>query len=99
MTAILTTSVMALSAITPAALFSFLGIEKYGSKHKFAWNIKPSGFSIDLYRADFERYVQKHFQSQLEKQVSFMIGEKQRYGYIRQVDHNKFTYFINSKRI
>jgi len=95
MTEIATSSVMALSAITPAAIFSYLGIEKYWSNLSFSWAQSALAFDLQLHRGSLERHVQRHFKTQLQEQVMLNACGEQMKGFIRQNGRNTFTFFIN----
>ncbi|EHQ26416.1 hypothetical protein [Mucilaginibacter paludis] len=95
MTEITTSSILALSALTPAAMFSYLGLEKYRSKLHFFWSESTVAFDMQFHRGAFERHVRHHIKTQLKEQVTLTIGGEQMKGFIRQNGRNQFTFFIN----
>ena len=95
MTEIAISSVMALSAITPAAMFSYLGIEKYKRKLSFTWTKSALTFDLQAHRGALERHVQRYFKTQLREQVMLTACGEQMKGFIRQSDRDTFTFFIN----
>ncbi|RKR84143.1 hypothetical protein BDD43_4370 [Mucilaginibacter gracilis] len=95
MTDIATSSVMALSAITPAAIFSYLGLEKYGSKLYFSWSNNALAFDMQFHQGALERHVRRHIKTQLKEQVTLTIGGEQMQGFIRQNGRNQFTFYMN----
>jgi len=89
------TSVMALSAITPAAMFSYLGIEKYKSKLNFSFTKSAFAFDLQIHRGALERHVERYFNAQLKEQVVLTVCGEQMRGFIRQSGRDTFTFFIN----
>ncbi|EHQ31069.1 hypothetical protein [Mucilaginibacter paludis] len=95
MTEIATSSILALSALTPAAMFSYLGLEKYGDKLRFSWSKSTLVFDMQVHQATVERHVKRHFKNQLKEQVTLTIGGEKMKGFIRQDGRNQFTFYIN----
>ena len=95
MTEIATSSVMALSAITPAAMFSYLGIEKYRSKLNFSWTKSTLAFDLQLHRGALDRHVQRFTKVQLQESVMLSIDGQQLLCFIRQCERDYYTLFLN----
>ena len=86
---------MALSGITPAAIFSYLGLEKYGKKLSFSWGKESLAFDADLQRHALEYFVKRHIYHQLKGQVTINKDTGPIKGWIRPGADGIFTFYVN----
>ena len=105
MTGIATSSVMAMSALTPAAMFGYVSVEKFAKKISsqiqvanavflsLTGNLRP--FEVDLHRHTLEGQVQKHFQRQLMEPLALCFSGQNLMGRVGRDEGNIFTFHTN----
>lgn len=92
---IATSSLIALSAFTPAAIFSYLGLGKYGTRLHIPWPGNTPMFDVNSHQMALDNHVKQHFKTQLNEPVILNIGGKRMKFFIRQSEFNQFTFYIN----